>query len=339
MKMKYVTLICIVFATGVFASIVGVKAKIQDDNHDVPLRFNAYRKNHKSPCQENDCMRDNFACLPNSVGTLIGVCDDEVVNRSVNLVYYLQDGNGVQPFHRQLVLKISSPIYSIISAIMVQFHQNLEEEGILKGIKQDACKAELAIINLCKKDVDLNLTCLPDKTTCAIMKYSCIKSKDAGVLINTYNENTKKINEQYINIYTSWKYYSFFAKLLCEYENFEIIPRYSLTRQYRIYLSSNESNNVPSTMDKSDQVSQRITDGIIGFCICLGVILIVLCGYLFCRRRRRKKNQQQPIHNENSSNYSEMTRIPYSANTDDSSKDYTIQDHQDLYFHIGSTSA
>lgn len=81
--MKYLTAICFVFA-----SVVGVKAQIPGDSHVV----------HKSPCLENYCMRNNLACLPNSVGTLIGVCDDEVVNKSMKIVYYLQDGNGVQPF-------------------------------------------------------------------------------------------------------------------------------------------------------------------------------------------------------------------------------------------------
>lgn len=197
-------------------------------------------------------------------------------------------------------------------------------------------KKKRSKINVCNKDIDLNLTCIPDRATCAIMDYSCIKPKDVLVLINIYNEKRKKIVENYVNINTSWKYYYYFSKLLCEYQNFKIIPRY--TRQYRISLKSNESNepSTCSTLDKSDQVLQRITDGIIGFCICLGITLFVLCSYLVYRRIQRK-NYQQPINNENSANYNQMTYIPFSANTDDLSKDHAVQ--QDLDVQILQTSA
>lgn len=308
--------------------IVGFRSGILDDSHVV----------HKSPCQESYCTRDNFACLPNSVGTLIGVCHDEVVNKSVKVVYYLRDGNGVQPFQRQMVLDISSPIYSIISAIIIQFNQNLEEEGILKGIEQDDCKNKQSKINVCE-DIELNLTCLPDRATCAIMDFNCIKSKDILFVINIYDEKRKKIVEKYVNINTSWKYYYYLSKLLCEYQNFKKIPRY--TMQYRIFLTSNESNKLStySTQDKSDQVLQRITDGIIGFCICL----IPLCSYLVYRRMQTT-NYHQPINNENSANYNAMTFIPSSGNTDDSFKDHTVHQVdigrcQDLDVKIGQTSA
>lgn len=321
--MKYLTLVCLTFV------VVGVKAIIPDDSHVV----------HKLPCEEHDCTRDNFVYLSNSEGTLIGVCDEGVLKKSVNVVFYLQDGNGVQPFERQLVINTSSRMFSIITAMLMQYDHNIEKDGTLKGIKQDTCKNELAIINACQKYPELNLTCLPDKTTCAILNYSCMKPKDVLISIHTYNENTKKINITYINVNTNWKYYSFFAKLLCEYENFNTIPSYTITRQYRIHLKSNE-NNEPltcSTVDQSDQVLQRIKDGIVGFCICLGITLIVLFIYLVYQRKQRN-NFQQPTNNDNSANYIEFTDIPHIATTDDSSKGNTVV-QQDLDVQIGQTSS